>query len=60
MLKQDLALHILKIDRPVPEGKYPKVIGLMRDGLGGEIMKECVRLRAIEETQIMRKIDYLR
>ena len=39
MLKQDLALHILKIDRPVPEGKNPKVIGLMRDGLGGEIMK---------------------
>ena len=46
MLKQDLALHILEIDRPVPEGKYPKVIWLMRDGLGGEIMKECVRLRA--------------
>ena len=34
-----------EIDRPLPKGKN-KVIGLMKDELGGQIMKEFVGLRA--------------
>ena len=32
-------------DRPLPIGKYEKVIRLMKDELGGEVMKEFVSLR---------------
>ena len=33
-------------DRPLPKRKNEKVIGLMKDKLGGQIMKEFVGLKA--------------
>ena len=35
-----------ELDRPLPKGKNQKVIELMKDELGREIMKELVGLRA--------------
>ena len=36
----------VEIDRPLPKGKSKKVIVLLKDELGGQIMKEFVGLRA--------------
>ena len=34
-----------KLDRPLPKGEHNKAIGLMKNQLGGQIMKEFVGLR---------------
>ena len=46
-----------EIDRPLPKGKYEKVIELMKDELGGQIMKEFVALRAKTYTYLKENID---
>ena len=35
-----------ELDRPLPKGKYKKVIGLMKEELGRKIMTKFVELRA--------------
>ena len=45
MLKQDLILEIVK-DRPFLLGKNKNVISLLKDKLGGQIMKEFAGLKA--------------
>ena len=35
-----------EIDRPLPEWKYEKVIGLMKNELGEQIMKKFLGIRA--------------
>ena len=36
----------VELERPLPKGKYQKVIGLMNDELGGDVMTEVAALRA--------------
>ena len=45
MLKQDLILDIMK-DRPLLLGNNRNVISLLKDKLGGQIMKEFAGLKA--------------
>ena len=36
----------VELERPLPKGKYQKVIVLMNDELGGDVMTEVAVLRA--------------
>ena len=43
-IAEDVDTSIFEIDRPLLMGKNEKVIGLIKDEAGGQIMKEFVRL----------------
>ena len=45
MLKKGFVTSNYDVDRPLPKGKNKKVIGLMKDELGGGIITEFVALR---------------
>ena len=45
MLKKRFDTSNYEVDRPLPTGKNKKVIGLMKDELGGKIITEFVTLR---------------
>ena len=46
-----------EIDRPLPKGKNKKVIGIMKDELGGKIMKKFVGVRAERYSYLKNNID---
>ena len=51
MLKQGLAFQI-ELNRPLPNGKSQKVIGVMTDEVCGKIKKEFVELRVESYTYL--------
>ena len=42
-----------QLERPLPKGENKKVIGLMKDELGGKTMKKFVELRAKSDSYLI-------